>query len=231
MDSLPLDPDEDPCDTKGANAHTRWRKLLGGAGGCTSHGGASALDAASVLVYEHVFNKSTDTNPFVKDTVLSKNERELCTAAAKPTASSVGGTLEGTRLEIRWKNGAELAEPECWEHTNKNTLDVYDFSRWSLHHGGNAAASGFYPIKKVALDGEAVLHFPSWHSLDRWTGNSNAEWRALTFGFGRLGDMIRFTDLPQPIRSAGFAEAMGISVSPTQDQSWIEMCGQCENPP
>lgn len=224
VDSLPLDPKDDPCNTPSWK-HNRWRKLESdGGGGCSAHGGASELDASTVLVFESVFNRSTDANPFVKDTVLTRDEQTLCTANVTPAETS-DGKLEGVRLEIRWKNGVELAEAECWVHTNKNSLDVYDFSRWAMHHGGNDETTGFFPIKKVALDGEAVLHFPAWHSLDRWTGNSNADWRALTFAFGRVGDVIKFDDLPRPIRSAGFAEAVGITVSPNQDQGWIEMCG------
>ena len=142
----------------------------------------------------------------VRDAEISHGERSLC--------SGVQGV--GVIVEV---------EGVCWEHVHNDLLNVYDFTLWAMDHGGNIPAAGFFPIKNVAYDGEAVLKFPSWHAINRWTKNSGGSWTSVGEPLGKMGQILKFDDLPFRVQSAGFAKAMNVDFAPAHGVPDVESCG------
>ena len=89
---------------------------------------------------------SVDTNPLVRDL---------------DTAGSCTGAPVGARLTV---------DGGCWEQVHPDTLNVYDFTHWSINHKGNelAARGGRpNPITRFAELGSTELVFPSHHMMSR----------------------------------------------------------------
>ena len=195
IDGLPT-PTDDPCSRK-----VRWRSL---GPGCA--GGVTPLDNATKAVLAEAINASSDPNPIVKDVELSRDARQQCTKVGADGTTAVGSVVE--------VNGV------CWQHTHDEELNVYDFTLWSQSHPGNINSAGFWPIKRVAQYGGAILPFPSFHSINNWNkGYQVGE------TFGRLGDWITFDSLPQSVQTAGFAEAVDVAVAAKSGVPTFEMCG------
>jgi cullin-associated NEDD8-dissociated protein 1 len=195
IDNLPLDTGKDPC-----HQRVRWRAL----GPCAGRATADMSDDTRTVLATAI-RSSTDTNRFVKDVELPYEDRSSCSDA-------VGAVVD--------------VDGECWEHTHNDQLSVYDFTLWAQSHNGNNEVSGFFPVKSVAYDrDDAILHFPPWHGLSRWDQNANNPWTSIKASIGRLGDSVAFADLPVRIQSAGFAEAVGVTISPARGVAGIEMCG------
>ena len=188
----------DPC-TK----LSRWRNLGGPCGA-----NATALDESTRAVLADALNFSTDANPIIKDVQLAQSVRSLCTK----TNSATGISAIGAKLEV---------EGVCWEHVNVDQLNVYDFTLWAAEHPGNNEQQGFFPIKRPAYDGETVLHFPPSHqSTNKWMNNE----RYLEL-IGRYGDSVRFADLPHRVRTAAFAQAVGVTLGHSEELPGVETCG------
>ena len=164
----------------------------------------NSLSADTRAVLTAALRSSLDENPYVRDVKLSNADRRKCKGA------------KGAIIDV---------DGECWQHTHSDQLNVYDFTLWSMAHGGNVATAGFVPIKQVAWDGEVVLHFPDWHDEGRWTRNANQPHTFLKAAIGRLGDRVTMNDLPRRIQSTGFARAMGIRVHKAGGQAGVEICG------
>eukprot|EP01047_Picozoa_sp_COSAG01_P010083 COSAG01_NODE_423_length_17260_cov_203.736962_17_plen_589_part_00 len=177
----------------------RWRAL----GACG--GRATALDFSTQTVLAAAIRSSPDANLIVKDVELANSDRNMCSNA------------KGAIVDV---------DGNCWQHTHNDQLGVYDFTLWTMAHGGNDGAAGFFPIKSVAHDGpDSILRFPSWHPLSRWDKHSGGSWTAIGAPLGRLGDNISFSELPIRVQSAGLAEALGVTVNATQRLGTIEVCG------
>ena len=178
---------------------TRWRSIGECAGRATT-----SLDTNTKAVIAAALRAPGDQNPFVRDVKLSNEDKGKC-KGAKAAIIDVDG--------------------ECWEHTHSDQLSVYDFTLWSMAHGGNGLTAGFVPIKQVAWDGKTVLHFPKWHDVGRWTQNANAAHTFIKAAIGRLGDRVSMQDLPERLQSIGFARAIGIEVTQADTQPGVEICG------
>ena len=89
-----------------------------------------------------------------------------------------------------------------------------------MAHPGNDNTAGFQPIKRFAYEGSAFLRFPVSHTITRW----NQGWTVGT-SFGRFGDWVSFDDLPESVKTAGFAQAVGVGLEPAQSLPTTEICG------
>lgn len=135
ISELPLSGDEDPC-----SRVVRWRSLGG-----PCNGNESPLDDTTRALLVAAINGSADTNPIVKDVELSWEEQQHCS-----NAYVAGGAI----VDVFG---------ECWQITNADQLNVYDFTLWAMGHGGhpgNDEGIGFYPIKTFAHEGSIQVNPP-----------------------------------------------------------------------
>jgi uncharacterized protein (DUF1501 family)/uncharacterized protein (DUF1800 family) len=197
VDSLPLSSAVNPC-----KKLARWRAI----GPCAGRATAT-LSTSTRTVLTNAINSSTDTNPYVKDVELSRALQNSC-SNANGAIIDVGG--------------------QCWQHVHNDQLSVYDFTFWSTgsRYEDNRETAGFFPIQSNIIGNtDGIWHFPSWKPESLWTRNANAAHTALKASIGRLGDRVSYRDLPRRLQSTGFAEAMGVGISPTAKVAGVEMCG------
>ena len=212
---------------------SRWRALDGP---CTSDA-AAALDAYSrSLLLDNIRNSNDQGNPFVRDIrIPDSNQRYTCWSASGKAAIGIQLEVDGT----------------CWQHVHPDTLNVYDFTRWTVEHPGNTV--GFNPIKAVALAHEYTINFPASHPMSRWPSIKGS---ALRNGLlGRLGDVrqpagdrtrtlcdtclsvatdvrvlsfvgqiVSFDNLPSVVQTTGFAKAMGELTDDMTVHELVEVC-------
>jgi hypothetical protein len=99
------------------------------------------------------------------------------------------------------------ASAGCWEHVHSELHNVYDFSWWTLAHGGNDQAltnNRPSPIAKWAEQGSAFITYPTSHMQSRWTAG-----KYKMHYIGRLGDTIAFSALPKQLQTKEMAQLVG----------------------
>ena len=89
------------------------------------------LDVTTRATLTSALADSTDANPYVRDIVIATDDDGLCDSS---TPSTIGALLNVT--------DSTSGESNCWQHVQGDTLNVYDFTYWSLRyvHPGNDAA-------------------------------------------------------------------------------------------
>jgi hypothetical protein len=125
------------------------------------------------------------------------------------------------------KNTASLGHVEivsgatCFKRVHSEHPSVYDFTYWTLEdtHPGNMEAmmeGEPNPIKKwIDINGSVFLTYPAFsdndvpnHPIERWNTHS------VHFSkLGRFGDIIRFVDLPNEVRTTEVKDHFGDSNS------------------
>jgi cullin-associated NEDD8-dissociated protein 1 len=188
-----------PTSSDPCTQSVRWRTISSCEGRATA-----SLDNGTITVLANAIRTSLDTNRFVKDVRLSNGDKASCKNA------------KGSVIDV---------DGECWQHVHDDILNVYDFSLWAKAHDGNVLSAGFTPVAKAAREGRALLSYPRSHPLSRWDANSGGSWTAIGAPIGRHGDRLTFYDLPRRLQSAGFAKAVGVSVSAAAGVPGEEMCG------
>ena len=154
---------KEPC----TQTKSRWRKT---AGACADETAGMDVDTKATIV--KALEDSTDANPYVADINLKQ--------AGTPCQSSP------SVLAVKVTVGSD-----CWEHVHNQEYDVVDASYWTLAHDGNNPATGFYPIRKLAMEtGTAHLVYPASHSMSRWKSKAK-----LFPVLGRWGDAVDFRNL------------------------------------
>ena len=157
---------------------------------------------------------------FVRDISIDTDDDSVCDSSI-----GVGAWLNVT--------DASSGEVNCWQHVQGDTLNVYDFSYWSLRyiHPGNDIAMDAdkpNPINAFAEAGMTRLHFPAWHTMtDYWDEGIDD----LTL-IGRLGDTIDFKNMPSDVQTTNIATLVGALGSRSNDG--FEACGspgEVENDP
>ena len=124
--------------------------------------------------------QSTDDNPYVRDVTF-------------PLSGSSCSIEDAHRYGFMVNvNG------ECWLNVHRSHLQVFDFTAWVSEHPGGQA-----PIIAHSASAEFLLDFPDWHGMDRWD-------RAQDFliEIGRLGDEIKFSELPLALTTEAIAVAL-----------------------
>jgi len=102
-----------------------------------------------------------------------------------------------------------------FQHVHNDEDNVFDFTDWTLQHPGGASK-----IKQFTSKGYTLV-FPSWHPMDRWDSGIAPD--VIGPGFvGKMGNSVRFHNLPQPLQTDAIAEALGAAAT---DQELSEVCG------
>jgi cullin-associated NEDD8-dissociated protein 1 len=186
---------------------SRWRRAEGvGEGGCASSGGVGAATVAAIAGAIRASGGASEgaggasgagggANANLREVnVFASAAGQACDAAATRPAGA--GEAGGITVPV---DGA------CWQHVHPNEGDVVDATYWATEgHPGNAAATGFFPIKMFAEMGSTVLRFPASHTMTRWRQHR----RRLPV-LGKLGDAIGFAALPAELQTDALAEAVG----------------------
>eukprot|EP00804_Cyclotella_cryptica_P009369 CCRYP_018076-RB/>CCRYP_018076-RB protein AED:0.03 eAED:0.03 QI:374/1/1/1/0.94/0.9/20/617/4181 len=164
----------------------------------------TTLQPASNTTLFNLLNKSTDKNPFIRDISF-------------PTSGYACGSDDTSSLatiEI-------IVGSHCFKRVHPEHMSVFDFTYWTLDdtHPGNIVAimEGMpNPIKKwTDVMGTIFLMYPSfpsgdvpYHPIERWNTHS------VHFSkLGRFGDVIKFVDLPNELRTDEVADYFGESAS------------------
>eukprot|EP00804_Cyclotella_cryptica_P014145 CCRYP_005584-RA/>CCRYP_005584-RA protein AED:0.03 eAED:0.03 QI:259/1/1/1/0.94/0.9/20/117/3951 len=152
----------------------------------------------------NLLTRSSDKNPFIRDITF-------------PTSGSSCGSADTSSLakvEI-------VVGSICYRRVHPEHMSVFDFTYWTLEdtHPGNMVAmmeGEPNPIKKwIDNMGSVFLTYPSFpsgdvpnHSIERWTTHS------VHFSkLGRFGDVVKFVDLPNELRTEDVSDYFGDSVS------------------
>ena len=171
-----------PC---GSERRSRWARVEGACNITALQ--PATLEALTGLLEEH----SGDENPYVRDVFFPETG-----LACDP--SDTDSTI------------VVLVAGECWRHVHPDHLSVFDMTYWTLpdtHLGNQHAVNNGHPhpiTKWADIDGTAILQYPTshpWlgpgfnHPLTRWDNNN------MHFPYiGRLGDTVRYRDLPNELR-------------------------------
>jgi hypothetical protein len=192
IEGLGTDGVSSPC----GNYRSRW--ALRPSNTCAA--ATPGLDATTAASLAAVLAASSDTSALVRD--INAFQSGLNSITCKATAATIGA-----RLAVAMRNGST----QCFEHVHPDLLSVFDLTAWAFYersgHPGNAVALAkgrANPIQRWAIDGSALLVFPAWHPLQRWTDSR----RGFTY-VGRLGDQADFAVLPATLQSPGFAARVG----------------------
>lgn len=131
--------------------------------------------------FRELISESTDDNSYMRDITFPLNGKSCDT-------------------EDKDKYGflVNVAIGECWLNVHQSHLQVFDFTDWVNQHPGGKDAISTYS------DG-SLLDFPGWHGMDRWHGWSEG-YRA---EIGRLGDQVKFSELPSALTTKGIAMTLG----------------------
>eukprot|EP00931_Biecheleriopsis_adriatica_P088135 TRINITY_DN62510_c0_g1_i2.p1 TRINITY_DN62510_c0_g1~~TRINITY_DN62510_c0_g1_i2.p1 ORF type:complete len:1491 (+),score=257.69 TRINITY_DN62510_c0_g1_i2:181-4473(+) len=89
-------------------------------------------------------------------------------------------------------------------HVHIDEYNVYDFTEWTKRHPGGAAKI------KQWKDSGFLLEFPAWHDMSRWEEGDAAKY-VKPFLVGKLGQVVSFQSLPQPLQTEDLAGALGAS--------------------
>jgi len=187
---------ESPC-TPGLRS--RWEIKM--AADCST---PTILQPATNSTLFNLLTRSSDKNPFIRDIIF-------------PTSGSSCGSADTSSLakvEI-------VVGPVCYRRVHPEHMSVYDFTYWTLEdtHPGNMVAmmeGEPNPIKKwIDVMGSVFLTYPSFpsgdvpkHPIERWNTHS------VHFSkLGRFGDVIKFVDLPNELRTEEVADFFGDSGS------------------
>ncbi|KAL7482807.1 hypothetical protein ACHAW6_008462, partial [Cyclotella cf. meneghiniana] len=197
---------ESPC-TPGIRS--RWE--LKNATACPT---PTALHPVTNSTLFNLLTKSSDKNPFITDITF-------------PTSGFSCGSSDSSSLA----NVEIIVGLICYKRVHPEHMSVFDFTYWTLDdtHPGNMVAmmeDEPNPIKKwIDVMGTVFLTYPSFpsgdvpnHPIERWNTHS------VHFSkLGRFGDVIRFVDLPNELRTGEVAEFFGESVS--MEGAGIMICG------
>ena len=209
VDHLPLNPgaglSNDPC-----KQTSRWRSLDGR---CDAHGGATTLPSTTREFVVQKLRSSTDANLIVRD-IHSTDMPSTCSKRQ----------VEGAKVDV---------DGVCWQNTNERNLNVYDFTTYanSQHSPCWDEARQSKPLRDLALNTNTTTI-----DLYAWFVRCGLTMKLSTFGrsgigndlVGKMGDKISFAKLPTNIRTPGFAEALGVTISysaDTEGPAAVEMCG------
>jgi hypothetical protein len=199
---------ESPC-TPGLRS--RWE--IKDISACSS---PTVLHATTNATLATLLSKSSDKNQFVRDIIM-------------PTSGYSCGSADTASLG----NVKIVVGSACYTRVHPEHLSVYDFTYWTLEdtHPGNMIAmmeGEPNPIKKWKdVDDTVFLTYPSFppagsdvpsHPIERWNTHS------VHFGkLGRFGDLVKFVDLPNELRTEAVSEYFGESVS--TGGAGIMVCG------
>ena len=168
------------------------------------------LDAGTKTTIETAFRESIDDHPSIKDLVVT----------AKGGICDQNST-QGAKVTINNR--------ECWEHVHPHEYNVYDFTKWTLHHPGTSVAVKAGrpdPIKAFANentpeDQHFDLIFPSHHPMDRWVGSSA---RGHLTKMGKHLEVVTFANLHTAVQTPRIAEHIG-ATTVAIDGGLFEACG------
>jgi cullin-associated NEDD8-dissociated protein 1 len=178
-----------------------WSRWLRTTGSCSAE---TVLDSTTAATIRAALSSSTDSNPVVRDIVLSGASCDASDDATIGASIQVGGT--------------------CFTHVHPDLHNVHDFSFWSTDdaHPGNAAAANGgrpNPIKAVAVGGAVELSFPSAsHPMARWSDN-----RHLLPLVGRYMDSVDFNTLATELQTVAMADHVGAQLE--SGSQGFEQCG------
>ena len=208
VDSLRLEDNyaESPCD---AETVSRWRKT---AGACSAETG---LDA--------------DTLTTIRAAIAAATGDLVCDVELMPS----GGSGTCNDVGAGYGYSVTVGGSDCWEHVHPDTLNVYDFSYWALHHPGNEGILQLgrsNPITAFAAAGGVELTFPSTHLMNRWNKHTcvspPCDKHAYIMLIGRAGDTIDFATLPTSVQTPEFATSIGAIVENDDlSTTGTEACG------
>lgn len=107
---------------------------------------------------------------------------------------------------------------QCWRNVHQYHLQVFDISAFVKQHpGGKEAISKFANASRTD---NFRIAFPEWHTMDRfygWTKDFRTE-------VGRLGDTIRYSELPSSLQSEDIALGLGAAAA-IQSAGPTVVCG------
>ena len=185
---------DSPCD---AETVSRWKKT---AGACSAETG---LDASTLTTIRNAITAATGV--LVRDV-------ELMPSGGSGTCNDMGsGDQFGYSVTV--------GGSDCWQHVHPDTLNVYDFSYWALHHPGNEdilKLGRSNPITAFAAAGGVELTFPSTHLMNRWSKHTcvspPCDTHAYIMLIGRAGDTVDFAALPNSVQTPEFATSINALV-------------------
>ena len=142
-----------------------------------------AIDALTSSAFQELIGSSTDTNPLLRDVTF-------------PTIGISCHSNDVSKFDF-----TVVVNGQCWKNVHLEHLQVFEFSGWVANHNG-----GPEKIMQWATRTDSLfrLQYPASHEMDRWY---RAEPMANRLDIGRLGDVIRFRDLPDPLQTDAVAEA------------------------
>jgi uncharacterized protein (DUF1501 family)/uncharacterized protein (DUF1800 family) len=182
--------DVSPC----VSRYSRWLRVS--AAPC-SQGVTAGLDSTTRATFVSALSSSVDTNPHVRDIVLTGANCDSSNAA------TIGARVEAAGV--------------CWQHVHPDSHSVRDATRWTEIHDGNVVAmagGGRNPIRRWAADGGVNLVFPMSHPMSRWALRS----RELPL-IGRFGDRVSFSSLMPELQTTAMALRFGALRNQPQDST------------
>jgi cullin-associated NEDD8-dissociated protein 1 len=112
----------------------------------------------------------------------------------------------------------------CHVHVHPQTLNVYDFTFWTIRHDGNTQLRNMglrNPIRKPAEIGTFLLNFPNSHPMNRWTKHSTS---SLVY-IGRYGDEVEFGKLPPSVQVENVGKHFEAIAYDTNNDGYLVSCG------
>ena len=189
-----------PCQR---NAVSRWKVYPGS---CNSASLSENANSATKTTVENALAASTDTNPVVRDIMLTGTgiDSDSSCDNIMEMVVEVGGT--------------------CYQHVHPDEYSVLDFSSWTVKHEGNSvalAAGRPNPIKRFAETGSAHLTYPGHHPMERFDLFIRGHYGS-TVNLGRYKDNIVFNNLPELVKTAEVGQHFGAGGS---QSGASEVCG------
>ena len=164
------------------------------------------VTTSTAAIFEELISNSLDTNTNIKDIIFP----------------SLGVSCDAS--DVGKYDFVVTVNGQCWRNVHRNYHDVFDFTGtcscedsnisfslakifvtsadWVARHNGGEAA-----IKQFALDGSFTLQYPANHPMNQRFYDTNAVEARVRIG--RLGDQIRFRDLPSFLTTEEVADAFG----------------------
>lgn len=163
-----------------SRATSRWALTVD----CTSQVPIEPLTAS---IFSGLIRDSSDKNPFVRDIVFPAIDVEC----HEEDVAEFDFTID--------------VDGQCWKNVNREHLQVFDFTPWTVEGVHPGGAPKITQWAENRTDSLFRLQYPS-HHKDQWyrdLAKSNRH------EVGRLGDFVRFRDLPIWLQTEEIAKAFG----------------------